>query len=121
MRIPNFEKIKEADKNGFKISSYASGIHPNPKFYKYYWHVFWEDSPCDGKEFFDNKYRMSTKSAMDLIDKLKIKDKPCWLYNRRLPRADVANPFDVNSKVWKDSEWAVSFDEDTDKIYQGHK
>jgi hypothetical protein len=44
MRIPNFEKIKEKD--SFLVSSYATGMHPVPQFYKYYWWVFWEGSVC---------------------------------------------------------------------------
>ena len=64
MRIPSFKKLQEDfDQEGFKTSSYATFMHPNPIFYKYYWWVFWKGSPCDGREFIRRNYRMPIKLA----------------------------------------------------------
>jgi hypothetical protein len=119
MRIPNFEKIKEKD--SFLISSYATGMHPVPQFYKYYWWVFWEGSVCDGREFLCKENRMSTKKAFDLIEQLKKENKPCWVYNARYPRLDPKNPFDPKSDVWRNVEWMLPLDQDTDEEYKGHR
>lgn len=118
MRIPNFEKLKESR---FKVSLCTPGMHPKPRFYKYYWHVFWEGSLCDGDEFFKKENRMTTKKAFDFIEELKKMDKPCWVYNHCYPRLDPSNPFDVNSARWQGISWAVSWDDDTDEEYKGHK
>jgi hypothetical protein len=124
MRIPNFEKLKQEiqESPDFLTTFNGSYMHPKATFYKYYWWVFCIESPCDANEFLTNEHRLSTKKAMDLIDKLKSEGQHCWIYNRRVPRLDPNNPFDVNSKVWCDAkEWAKSFDDDTDELYDGHK
>jgi hypothetical protein len=129
MRKPNFEELKqemkERPKEGPGVSNRFHGtyMHPRPDFYKYYWSIFWQGSPCDnsGDDDFihSREYWLSTKKAMDFIKELESKGEHCWIYNRKFPRLDPKNPFDVNSKWW--TEWAVSFDEDTDEIYKGHK
>ncbi|MGB4499313.1 MAG: hypothetical protein WBI40_11500 [Methylococcaceae bacterium] len=120
---PNFEQLKKEMKERPGVSSRFHGVymHPRPDFYKYYWSIFWQGSPCDGGEFLSREHWLSTKKAMDFIKELESKGEHCWIYNRKLRRLDPNNPFNMNSKWWKDSEWAVSFDEDTDEIYKGHK
>jgi hypothetical protein len=123
MQTPNFEILKREmeESPGFSSKFYGSFMHPKPRFYKYYWWVFWAESPCDGREFRSKENRLPTKKAMDLIDKLKDEGQHCWIYNNRIPRLDPNNPFDVDSKCWSDSEWAKPFDEDTDELYNGNK
>ena len=126
MQTPDFERIRRqrtAGRSG--CSSYATGVHPNPRFYKYYWWVFWSGSPVDGLEFRSNKYRLSTAAAMALLADLKASGEPCLLYNRRLPRRDPANPFDTNHPRWRDAEWAPAYGDDPDPVtpepLAGHK
>jgi hypothetical protein len=121
MRKPNFEQLKQEakERSSFSSSFYGTYMHPRPDFYKYYWLIFWQGSPCDEGLFMFDEYWLTTKKAMDFIEELKLKGEYCWIYNRRRPRLDPNNPFDVNSKWW--TEWAVSFDEDMDEIYKGHK
>lgn len=123
MRIPNFEIIRR--QREARCSSFATGVHPNPRFYKYYWWVFWSESPIDGMEFLSDKYRLSTAAAIALLAELKAMGKPLWLYNRRLPRRDPANPFDANHSQWRDVEWAPPYDDDMDPVAPeplvGHK
>ena len=46
------------------------------RFYKYYWWVFWNESPVDGKEFLSSQYRLSTAAAFELLDNLKERNEP---------------------------------------------
>lgn len=123
MRIPNFKDlVKGIERKGFYSASYATFLHPNPHFYKYYWWVFWQGSPCDGDDFLSNRYRMPMKQAFELIDNLRKDQQSYWLYNKRLPRLDPDNtPFDPNAEIWQNAEWAKPFDEDRDDEYRGFK
>jgi hypothetical protein len=122
MRVPSFKRLlAETKRNGYHSAFSGVFLHPNPKYYKYYWWVFWKDSPCDGEQFLSQSNRLSSKQAFDLIDKLKTIGHSHWVYNRRLPRLDSDNPFDVNAEKWRDIEWALAFDQDTDEEINGIK
>lgn len=126
MREPNFDAIRRERATGRRNgSSYAQGVHPNPRFYKYVWWVFWSESPAEGWGFLSNRYRLSTAAAVELLAELKARGEPYWLYNQRLPRRDPANPFDVNHPRWQDVEWAPAYDDDSDPVapepLAGHK
>jgi hypothetical protein len=117
MRTPDFGAIRQertAGRGG--CSSYAQGVHPNPRFYKYYWWVFWSESRTDGQEFLRDGHRLSTAAALELMADLKSRGEPHWVYNRRLPRRDPANPFDPNHPRWQDAEWALAYDDDPDPV-----
>ena len=123
MRIPSFRELqKDSDQQGFTASSYATFMHPNPIFYKYYWWVFWKGSPCDGREFIRRNYRMPIKRAFDLMFELESTEESYWLYNSRHPRLDPVNtPFNPQASIWKDTEWAKSFEDDTDGLFKRFK
>jgi hypothetical protein len=126
MRVPDFKKIREDRAAGeYSYASYASGVHPNPRFYKYFWWVFWSKSEVDGKEFLSDAYRLSTAVALNLMKELAEKGEPYWIYNRRLPRHDPSNPFDYEHPRSRHLEWATSYDNDTDPVapepFAGHK
>lgn len=126
MRIPNFDDLRSERAAGRATgSSFAEGVHPNPRFYKYYWWVFWNESPIDGQEFLTDKYRLNTATALALTADLKARGEPYWLYNRKLPRRDATNPFDPQSSKWRSAEWAVPYDNDPDPVatepLNGHK
>ena len=123
MKAPNFTDLaNDHAQEGFQSYSYAVFMHPNPYYYKYYWWVFWKGSPCDGYQFLDTEYRLSTKQAFDLRKKLTLERESFLLYNSRFPRLDPINtPFDPQAKIWQGTEWAKAFDEDTDEEYKGFK
>ncbi len=118
--LPNLKGIrgeKELIQSGkAAYASWFNGtyVHPKPRFYKYYWWVFWSGSPVDGRAFLSAQYRLCIASAMQLIGELKERGEPTWVYNDKLPRRDPANPFRQDATKWK--EWAVSYDEDPDPI-----
>jgi hypothetical protein len=131
MQVPNFEKLRreraDCEKTGrrAKCSSYAAGVHPNPRLFKYHWWVFWNESPVDGHEFISDRYHFCTAAAMELVASLKERNEPCWLYNSRLPRLGSTIPFDPKSKRWQGVTWAPAYDDDPDPMaggeLSGHK
>ena len=122
MRVPSFQRLaEEIEAEGFLIASYASRIHPNPRFYKYYWWVFWQQSPCDGHEFLSTCHRLPTKQAFDLMQTLQSKRLSYWLYNQQLPRLDPLVPFDPSAQKWQGIEWAPTYNDDIDPEYRGYK
>ena len=115
--FPETPKFIELDAIKTGCISYATYMHPNPRFYKYYWWVFWRGSACEGHQFRSNEHRLSTKAAFDLMHVLSKKKEPHIIYNSRLPRLGPDTPFDPDSKRWPaDTEWAPAYDEDTDPI-----
>ena len=125
MLIPDFARLREerteCQQAGLpcRYKGFAQGVHPNPRFFKYYWWVFWNESPVDGQEFLDRRYSLSTAAAERLMHELKAKNEPYWLYNVKVPRLDPTNPFDPQSPYWQGQEWAPSYDEDSDPIFEG--
>jgi len=119
MQIPDFKVFREWNRG----AGFARRVHPNPRFYKYYWWIFHEGSPCDGEAFLGDEFRLATREAIELMDRLDAEGKPYWTYNRKLPRADLANtPWDFNSHAWEGQEWAPPFDADPDPIHpNGHR
>lgn len=119
MEKPDFKKLRkrraEHRPGEHLCSSYAQGVHSNPKFFKYYWWVFWNESPVDGDEFLTDSYRLRTADALQLMDRLEKAGEPYWVYNEKVPRLDPAStPFDPQSPHWEGVEWAPPYDDDPD-------
>jgi len=113
------EEIKDI---GFHWYYHCPYMHPNPYYYKYYWWVFWEGSPCEGYKFFSDDLRLCLAKAEELMTNLRKIQKSFWVYNHRCPRLDPINtPFNENHNRWKDVEWAPAFDDDKDPICDGFK
>lgn len=126
MVIPDFAKLAEhkaqlSDPTKLEpplCHNYASGIHPNPYFYKYYWWIFWSQSPVDGRAFLDKAYRINTAGAARLCERLAELGEPFWRYNVRLPRDDPRSPFDRSHALWQSREWTVSYEDDKDETWE---
>lgn len=86
MRIPSFERL---GKDSSVHRYYIRREHPSQKFYEYKWWVFHSASPCDGSEFLADRYSMSREDAFSLIERIESEAKPCWVYNKRIPKAKV--------------------------------
>jgi len=124
MKTPDFTALKREigeGKTGTWLCS-GTGLHPNPRYWKYDWWVFHKDSPIDGHAFLKDPYRLSTKEAHDLIQMIEASQGLCWLYNVRRPRLDPGNtPFDPLHPRWDGIEWAPAYDDDPDVPMNGHK
>ncbi len=122
MRVPNFDALRMKSAGDAIGLSYASNMHPNPRFYKYRWWVFWGDSPCDGREFLDDKYALCTADAMALIKKLHEAVESHWIYNQRIARYEPGvTPFDRLSVKWRDHPFAPALDDDADPSLDGFR
>jgi len=125
MRVPSFKRLKEKS-TGKACAIYCGALFSwrevNPLFYKFYWWIFHKDSPCEGSEFLNDKYRLTTKKAVDLMKRLHREDQTYFVYNRKYPRLDPENtPFDLNSERWKDQTFVMSFADDEDEEIFGLK
>lgn len=122
MRNPSFSLLAKRSNEQACRSSYAQSLHPDPRFYKYRWWVFWEGSPVDGAEFLDDAYAFNTAYAMAVMDDLLQKRKPHWIYNCQIPRLDPGvTPFNPLHSRWKDTKFAPPLSEDADAEWQGHR
>jgi hypothetical protein len=120
MRIPNFNSIRR--QTDFHIESYAQHMHPDPRFYKYTWWIFWRNSKCDGREFLSLEHSLSTGEALDLMTKLSMQNESHWVYNKATPRHDPGvTPFDIASPKWLSTIFAPPISMDNDRLWNGHK
>lgn len=115
---PYFEVLERYREEGRRAVMFSQRLHPNPRFYKYYWHVFSRYSKYEGDEFFE-KCRMTTYEAIKEIKRLDNANEPYMLFNYSLPRSGPDTPFNKN----KSKHWAPSYNEDSDLPVSdgGHK
>lgn len=127
VRFAGIDGYRRVDKKASGWWMYASRIHPRPEFYKYDWWIFWAGAPVDGDELiFNEQYMMSTSDALALRDRLSKMGEVYFLYNRKRPRLDPANPFDPSAERWEGVEWAPPLADDPDPevtrgSWSGHK
>jgi hypothetical protein len=120
MRIPSFDRLKHCPSG--EIQSYARRMHPNPRYYKYLWWVFWQSSPCEGEAFLAEANSLCTGLALALRERLDLAGESYWLYNKSLPRDEPGvTPFDRNAPRWKDVTFATALDQDPDPDWQGFR
>ena len=104
--------------------SFCSGdysLNPNRRVYKYYWQVFTEDSPWEDSEFFANAPKLSIAAYMTLVEELKLRGKPAFVYNSKRLREGHGLPLDMNHPRWKGCVLAPSLEDDSDPAYEGWK
>lgn len=118
MKKPNFEALLMCADTDHGGRSFATLMHPNPRFYKYRWWIFWRESPCDGQNFLADRYALCTADAMALMERLADGGETYWIYNSRTPRFESGvTPFDRASDKWRDRLFAPALDDDTDPEY----
>ena len=100
-------------------ASYAMGVHPNPRWWKYRWRVFHRESP-EGRVFFSMQ-DLSTHEAMMLIKNLEAKDEGYLVYNYCQPRSGKDTPFNLTHPRWNGYTPALAYNDDSDLQWQGHK
>ena len=120
MQLPSFEKLKQRPRG--EVHSYAQRMHPNPRYYKYIWWVFWEGSPCEGEAFLAEENSLCTAHAMALQKRLSQAGEAYWLYNRARPRDEPGvTPFNKDAPRWKNVTFVSSLDIDPDPDWQGFR
>ena len=102
--------------------SFAQAMHPNPRFYKYRWWVFWKGSPCEGRQFLDRKYSLCTADFVTLTDRLRAEGEQHFIYNKQYPRHEAGEtPFCPQHPRWEGVEFQVPLSEDADPEYMLHR
>lgn len=123
MQRPSFSEL--AKYHGKATVLFCSGTLAwrdlNPRFYKFRWWVFHEESPIDGPGFLAERYSLCTSDAMALLETLKEDGKPCFLYNSRRRRLGPETPFRHDPESMSHWNWAPALDEDRDPEFEGHK
>lgn len=116
---PQYTDLVKTDTKEPRQVSYAQGMHPNPRFYKYYWRVFHHQSE-EGKLFFKSP-ALTTNAMHELCERLRNENKGYMLYNWSRPRIGDDVPFNFNSPRWRGCFTAPAYDEDSDIPWRGHK
>lgn len=100
---------------------YANGLGPvgNPRFYKYLFRVFSDESPWEGDRFFQHAPLLSVADFYTETERLLQAGKSCAVYVVRRPRLDPANPWDLSSPRWEGVTFAPPWDEDLDPVVDG--
>jgi hypothetical protein len=112
----NLRRLIERNDGVPRCIGQASGVHRNPRLFKYYWWVFHEGVPVEDKEFlWQPEYRLCGYDADLLMARLEREGKTCIVYNQRYPRSDPRNPFDPDRWDW----FAPSIDDDEDPEWVG--
>lgn len=94
-------------------------LHPEPRMYKHYWRVFTVDSAWEGREFLEKESPLCTADYVDLIRRLQREKKSCMVYGYKVPRQ--GSIFDPSAAKWSGVQFAPSWDDDTDRAFEGHK
>lgn len=102
----------------------GSGLHPNPRMYKYDWWIYPSHSPYESAEeiFFKSEHRLSTKAFFEITKQLN-EEKISFVYvNCKYFRSGnkVLN-YEKMKRDFPTIVFAIAYDEDTDEEYEGHK
>ena len=127
VRFSDIERYEQMSNVALCWWMYGNNIHPVPEHYKYDWWIFWEGAPVDGEMLiFNEQYRMNTAEASSLYVRLMSTKTTFFMYNRKRPRQDSANPFDPRAEKWMGVDWAPSLANDPDPVvtegaWAGHR
>ncbi len=120
MLLPSFGFLEKLVLMEIRGLSNASGMHPDPRLYKYAWRVFWRGSPVDGRAFFDTP-ALSTKAALELAAALDQRGEPYVIYNRRMHRRGVTL-WNLKHPRFAKVTFAPAYDDDPDpSMASGHR
>ena len=75
---------KESGQTG--VHFFGTFLHPRPEFYKHYFYLFTEDSPQEGRAFFNKDNRMCVATYQKRCEEIKASGDLAYAYNRRHPR-----------------------------------
>lgn len=93
----------------------GSNMHPNPRFYKYYFWVYAENSPLASADdvFFKEEHKLTYMQALKLMEKLAADDIGFAYLNRRYYRlGNKVFDYERLKKVYPGIKFAPSYDDD---------
>lgn len=115
--------IEDIGKDFTMICVSGSGVHENPKFYKYYWWIYSMESQEDSaaEVFYKKEYRLSLKEFNDEAKRLESNKISFAYVNSKVHRLGSILNYNKLKEKYPDIEFAPSFEDDTDEIFKGHK
>jgi hypothetical protein len=102
----------------------GSNLVPSPRLYKYYWWIYSLESPYEnaGEVFYKDEHRLSTKRAVELIDRLHT-EKISYAYVK-IKHQRLGNKiwdYERLKEEFPNIKFAPSYNEDTDATWREHK
>ena len=95
----------------------ARNIHPNQKWYKYYFWIFTAESPIDGHSFLSDEYKLTFYEFEKELERVKSLRLETWVYNIKLHRLGYDSPFDEQKLRDRGiTDFAPSFEDDLDPV-----
>ena len=101
----------------------GSNIHPNPKFYKYYWWIYSMESKKESAAdvFYKKEYRLSTKEFNYESKRLQDNKISFAYVNSKIYRLGSIFNYNKLKEKYPNIEFAPSFEDDTDEIFEDYK
>ena len=95
----------------------ARNIHPNQKWYKYYFWIFTAESPIDGHSFLSDENKLTFSEFESELKRVKSLGLEAWVYNVKLHRLGDDSPFDEQKLRDRGiTDFAPSFEDDQDPM-----
>lgn len=126
LQIIRWRKITKEYLNKKQSSLFCEGssLHPAYSLYKYEWWVFSSDSKYEtaGEVFFNKKYKLTTKQAINLMDQLDKKGIYYAYVNIRIKRlGNKIWDYEKLKKEYPDMRFAPAYEDDMDECWELHK
>ncbi|WP_341314540.1 hypothetical protein WN982_04275 [Paraburkholderia sp. IMGN_8] len=119
MLFPTRKSFERYSSDG--LTYFSTGLHPNPRLFKYLWQIWTPDSPLEGEEFLRSGPLLSTGKFVEIEQQMLQARKSGFVYNRCRVRMGLGSPFNLDHPRWKVTEWAPSWDDDPDPVWNGYK
>lgn len=124
MLSPRFKTLSKWERVDPSIT-FASGsptLSANPRFYKYLWHIFSRASGYEEHEFFEHAPLLCTAAMLLETQRLLDAGNTSFVYGFTRPREGTSIPMDINHPRWRDTIFALPWEDDTDPVtIYGHK
>lgn len=121
--IRNSKRITKEWLKGKRVFVDGSNLHPNPRFYKYYWWVFYSktDAKNAAEIFWRTEHRLTTAEFAHLMKRLTEEQLYYAYVNRRYYRLGMIWDYHALSHKYPGLKFASAYDDDPDELYEKHK
>lgn len=113
----NLKLYKRKDGTPAIVFAGAVRRHQNPRLFKYYWWVFTEGCPIEGREFLKDRYRLTEYEFEDVYRRCRDQGIAALIYNAKHYRLSDDTPWDKERLMAKGiNTFASGYDSDIDPI-----
>lgn len=110
---PTHAGLRALSDAGVTNLHYGFSVHGNPRHHKFYFRIFWRESPVEGPAFMATS-PLGIKAARDLIASLAERCEPYAAYVHSLYRAGIPI-WNLNHPKFSGIDFAPSFDDDPER------